>query len=34
MTATEIARRLGVPRRTVCDWVRGSVPHDRLRGRA
>jgi hypothetical protein len=25
--ATEIARELAVPRRTVCDWLRGSVPH-------
>lgn len=26
-SATEIGRRLAVPRRTVCDWLRGSVPH-------
>jgi Homeodomain-like domain len=25
--ATEIARRLSVPRRTVCDWLSGSLPH-------
>jgi hypothetical protein len=24
--ATEIARQLGIPRRTVADWLRGSVP--------
>jgi len=30
LTATEIARRVGVPRRTVCDWLTGSVRHDRL----
>lgn len=25
--ATEIARQLGVPRRTVADWLKGSIPH-------
>jgi hypothetical protein len=27
ISATEISQSLGVPRRTVCDWLRGSVPH-------
>jgi hypothetical protein len=28
-SATEIARRLVAPRRTVCDWLRGAVPRTR-----
>jgi Homeodomain-like domain-containing protein len=30
--ATDIARRLAVPRRTVSDWVRGSVPRTAVPG--
>jgi Homeodomain-like domain len=26
-SATEISRQLGIPRRTVADWLRGDLPH-------
>jgi hypothetical protein len=26
--ATDIGRQLGIPRRTVSDWLRGSLPHE------
>jgi hypothetical protein len=26
LTATEIARRTGIPRRTIHDWIEGAVP--------
>ena len=31
LSQTEIARRTGIPRRTICDWVRHGPPRGRSR---